>query len=243
MSRSSLASIGAGSQHLRGKLGSTLARKGKDSMSVYIIERVDELLEMEIPAAGFDLNANSSTGFDPLSSTQIPLIRGFNATTSIASTSRLERRKKRAGIVEKSLGLEEGESLGLKGRESTARGLLEDGENGDKGLGIGGKKKGGKGKGRKSHLGERAEMSFEELVNEEREVEVDMGNLGIRRVSGHPFICANGSRLIFVLQAVINSQIGDVESKIAALDSIRDDLRRRLLGLREEELELEDECS
>ena len=33
-----------------------------------------------------------------------------------------------------------------------------------------------------------------------------------------------------------------MEAKISALDSIRDDLRRRLLGLREEELELEDEC-
>ena len=168
-----------------GAFGSTplVGRAQKDSTSVYIIERVDELLGMDIPSAGFDFNAEGNT-----SSGQIPLIRGFNATTSIASTSRLERRKKRAGLIEKSLGLEEGESLGLKGRESASRGLLNGvtEESEKEGLGIGGKKKGGKGKGRKSHLGERAEMSFEELVQEEQEVEVDMGNLGIRRVSCSP---------------------------------------------------------
>ena len=153
------------------------------STGIYIMERVDELLSLEIPPAGFDFNGNGNgNGND---GGQIPLIRGFNATNSMASTSRLERRKKRAGLVEKSLGLSEGESLGLAGRENGERGLLDNGLGGiGEGLGIGGKKKGGKGKGRKSHLfAERAEMSFEELVVEEREVEVDMGNLGIRRVS------------------------------------------------------------
>lgn len=42
---------------------------------------------------------------------------------------------------------------------------------------------------------------------------------------------------------MINSQIHDVEVKINELAAIRDDLRRSLLGLREEELELEDECT
>lgn len=42
-------------------------------------------------------------------------------------------------------------------------------------------------------------------------------------------------------QAVLNGQIGEVEQKIAELDAIRDGLKRGLLGLREEELELEDE--
>lgn len=39
----------------------------------------------------------------------------------------------------------------------------------------------------------------------------------------------------------MNGQIGEVEQKIAELDAIRDGLKRGLLGLREEELELEDE--
>lgn len=43
------------------------------------------------------------------------------------------------------------------------------------------------------------------------------------------------------MQAVLNGQIGEVEHKIAELDAIRDGLKRGLLGLREEELELEDE--
>ncbi len=40
---------------------------------------------------------------------------------------------------------------------------------------------------------------------------------------------------------MLNGQIGEVEQKIAELDAIRDGLKRGLLGLREEELELEDE--
>lgn len=40
---------------------------------------------------------------------------------------------------------------------------------------------------------------------------------------------------------MLNGQIGEVEQKIAELDAIRDGLKRGLLGLREEQLELEDE--
>lgn len=39
----------------------------------------------------------------------------------------------------------------------------------------------------------------------------------------------------------MNGEIGEIEAKIAALDTVREGLRRGLLGLREEELELEDE--
>lgn len=42
-------------------------------------------------------------------------------------------------------------------------------------------------------------------------------------------------------QALLNSQIVEVDNKIAGLDAIREGLRRSLLTLREEELELEDE--
>ena len=42
-------------------------------------------------------------------------------------------------------------------------------------------------------------------------------------------------------QTIISKEIEDVDRKIAALDVIRSDLKRSLLGLREEELELADE--
>lgn len=43
------------------------------------------------------------------------------------------------------------------------------------------------------------------------------------------------------MQALLNAEIDQIEHKIADLDVIRQDLRRGLLGLREEELELDDE--
>lgn len=43
-------------------------------------------------------------------------------------------------------------------------------------------------------------------------------------------------------QMLINSEISEVEAKIAALEKVKRDLNQNLLGLKEEELELNDEC-
>lgn len=61
-----------------------------------------------------------------------------------------------------------------------------------------------------------------ELEGDLKAVGKDMNNVAVRR-------------------ALLNSQIRDVEVKIKELEVIRDGFRKGLLGLREEELELEDE--
>lgn len=179
--RSSIVSIGAGSVQLRGKLGLGNGYN-RDATSLYIIERVDELLEMEIPPLT-GAYSNGGGGGGKGEGENVPLIRGFMATTSIASTSRIERRKKRAGVSSKLLGLEEGESLGLRERESAARGLMGSEQKEEEGLGIGGKRKKIKGKGGQRKE-ERGEMSFEELVAEEKEIVGDMENVVVKRVRG-----------------------------------------------------------
>ncbi|KAI5477173.1 mitochondrial division protein [Pseudohyphozyma bogoriensis] len=218
---------------LRGKLG--WLAKGNDANSLLILERVDELLAMDVPPAPFDLASHLSS--QPSASTsgtrkgitipapdeQVPLIRGFQATTPAAQLKKVERRRKRAGLGELALGLDG--KLGLKERVDKARGLLADvDEFGE--LNINRRTSAGKrrktSKGADGKRDDEPEMSVDELVKEAKEVEEDMGNVAVRR-------------------SLLNTQISEVEAKIAALDSIREGLRHGLLGLREEELELEDE--
>lgn len=206
---------------------------------------------MEVPPAPFDLSpanpASTQARLEfPSPDTAVPLIRGFQATAPSASLARTERRKQRAGLGEKALGLEG--PLGLKAKVDQARGMLGGPEEGEEGFSIGRKagvkkvrKKGKKG----LEDGNAIEQSAEELEKEAAAVEEDMANVAVRRVSTPTALASmlHSSVLTtaFILQAVLNGQIGEVEQKIAELDAIRDGLKRGLLGLREEELELEDE--
>ncbi|KAL8293674.1 hypothetical protein RQP46_000375 [Phenoliferia psychrophenolica] len=240
--RDTASSFGATSNSiLRGRLGWT--GQPTDSTAVYILERVDELLQMDVPPAPFELspppatnpqgwNARQSLEF-PAPDAQVPLIRGFAATTPAAQIARAERRRRRAGVGEAALGLD-GSKLGLKARGDRARGLLADGQEEASELGINRRTTGsGSSKRRKAPKGasefgvavsDELEMSPEELAKDGEAVQQDMGNVAVKR-------------------ALLNSQISEVDSKMAALDAIREGLRRSLLSLREEELELEDELS
>ena len=241
--------LGTTSASLRNRLG--WPGKEQSSNQIYIRERIEDLLRMEVPPAPFDLSPSNPATTParlefPSPDTAVPLIRGFHATAPSASLARTERRKQRAGLGEKALGLEG--PLGLKAKVDQARGMLGGPEEGEEGLSIGrkaGVKKVRK-KGRKGlDDGPAVEQSVDELEKEASAVEDDMANVAVRRVSP---AAARGSHLAAVLtahtsylQAVLNGQIGEVEQKIAELDAIRDGMKRGLLGLREEELELEDE--
>lgn len=237
---------------------------------------------MEIPPAPFELSpAGNALGGKqqqqridfPAPDAHVPLIRGFMATTPAARSSRLDRRRKRAGLGELALGLESGSKLGLKERGDKARGLLGGGEadaDGDelgelginrRASGVPKRKKragrrsdvlGGGSLGAKSGGGlgavdeeELPEMTLQELESDAKAIGDDMSNVAVRRVSSALALSARSGRAMLTLardlQALLNGEISEVDKKIAALDAIREGLRRNLLGLREEELELEDE--
>lgn len=146
---------------------------------------------MELPPAPFELSPAAPSGL--LTSPQrrlelpadgaVPLIRGFQATAPSAQTARLERRRQRAGLGEKVLGLDG--PLGLKARGEQARGLLG-GQDDEDGLVIG-RKAGVKKVRKKKNKGEDGEgvveRSLEELEGEVKAVEDDMANVVVRRVS------------------------------------------------------------
>ncbi|GAA5903223.1 hypothetical protein JCM5296_001210 [Sporobolomyces johnsonii] len=213
---------------------------------LYIRERVDELLRLPIPAAPFSLSTaptpatvpgQKSIEPPPRPEDPVPLYAGFKATIPTSQASKLERRKRRALLSEQALGLERGGKLGLKARGDKARGLLggagdrvdEFGQVGDDSLSIGRKPRHSRRK-RNSVLAPSSSSnpasdppaSRVELESDAAAVEGDMANVAVRR-------------------ALLNGQIRDVEAQIARLEEIREGLRKGLLGLREEELELEDE--
>ncbi|BGP50286.1 Mitochondrial fission protein [Rhodotorula kratochvilovae] len=206
------------------------------STQLYLRDRVDDLLSLPVPAAPFPLSTGSGDrALDappPRPDDPVPLLRGFEATIPAAQAPRAERRRRRALAGERALGLEGGGRLGLKERGERARGSLlgasEFGEpaEGDREVTIGRRSKGRRGGGRAVGEDEGATKppleSREDLERDAGEVQRDMGNVAVRR-------------------ALVNGQIKDVEERIAKLDKVREELRRGLLGLREEELELEDE--
>ncbi|GAA6012326.1 hypothetical protein JCM10207_002805 [Rhodosporidiobolus poonsookiae] len=227
------------------------------STQLYLRDRVDDLLRLPVPAAPFPLSSSapsSSSTAAPLAleapppkpDDPVPLYAGFRATIPAAQAPKLERRRRRALISERALGIEEGKRLGLKERGERARGLLANGEAGEFGEMPEEAEKGAEGedgfhvgrrsKGRKTRKGKEPAHpgsaggaggdapleSRDELETDAREVEGDMRNVAVRR-------------------ALVNGQIREVEDKIRALERVREELRRGLMGLREEELELEDE--
>ncbi|GAA5908537.1 hypothetical protein JCM6882_001293 [Rhodosporidiobolus microsporus] len=226
------------------------------STQLYLRDRVDDLLRLPVPAAPFPLSttthSSSTTGAvaaieapPPRPDDPVPLYQGFRATIPAAAASKAERRRRRALLSEKALGIEGGAKLGLRERGEKARGLLLNGEDGtgefgelkgeadgegEDGLHIGLRSKGrsskGGRKGKKAHgAGEDDLLALEsrdDLEKDAKEVEGDMANVAVRR-------------------ALVNGQMRELEEKIRGLEKAREELRRGLLGLREEELELEDE--
>ncbi|GAA6018351.1 hypothetical protein JCM11491_005942 [Sporobolomyces phaffii] len=231
-------------ESLRRKLGFLRTGLAIDSSNVttswaqlghdlYIRDRVDELLRLPVPPTPFAFTSSApatrmidapAPAPPPRPDHAVPLLQGFQATIPTANQARVERRRRRALESEHRLGLRHGARLGLKERGDRARGLLNDvvveeqDERDDDDLSRIGRR-------RKPPLAAHdahAPPSRNELEGDLHAVGRDMNNVKVRR-------------------ALLNSQIRDVDAKIKELEQVRDGFRKGLLGLREEELELEDE--
>jgi division protein 1 len=213
----------------------------RTAVDLAILEQVDELLSLPIPSASTSSGFNPQLAIQAAPQTQhaVSLLAGFQATTPASSKSRQARRKRRAHL---------GEShLGYRSKSDGARGLLSGGDDEDfvmvspeaRRHTMGGPdfmpdtpSRPSKGRARKSmaELGYGASEAStpvetrEELEQDVTEIERDRAHIEVRR-------------------KLVLSEIEDVDSKITALDKIRTDLKKALLTLREEELELADESA
>ncbi|KAK0525834.1 Mitochondrial fission protein [Tilletia horrida] len=159
---------------------------------------------------------------------QVSLLDGFNATLPSALQGRTRRRKARASHRP---------PMGLKAMGDSARGLLTD-------AGVGGSDPAAAAeaaaastfetkearKARKAARGASlgkdaaAPLTAAELEAQVEEIRQDKERLNVRRM-------------------LLTAEITEVDTKIAALEAVRNDLHRGLVGMREEELELDEELT
>jgi division protein 1 len=208
------------------------------------LEQVDELLSLPIPSPSTSSAFNPQLAIQaaPLASNAVSLLAGFQATTPSSSKARQARRKRRAHMGESHLNYS---SMNYRAKADAARGLLASNDEEDfvmvspdarrhtlgSGSTPGTPSRSSKARIRKSmaELGYAREPGAametkEELEQDIREIEQDRKNIEVRR-------------------KLVLSEVEDVDAKIAALDKIRTDLKKALLTLREEELELADESA
>lgn len=151
----------------------------------------------------------------------VSLLRGFNATMPSATRGKARRRQTRAVGTPR---------LGLKKLSVRARGLLTEAEQEQEHDSSASEEdavvvnKRGKRRGRtRESLGASVTLGKEELIRQQEEILRDRENLHVRR-------------------ALITSEIDEIARKVNALDAVRSQLESDLLKLKEDELELNDEC-
>lgn len=230
------------------------------ALDLAVVESVDQLLALPIDPPATSSSSSSAnqrllTEGSPASSQQqhVPFFTGYQATAPSASQARKNRRRRRAYLGESHLGIAHGSELGLKQRMEQARGLLDEASSTSSIIGSDETLE-GEGdfefvrhshasasstpvKGKSSRVrrtmaasrystrpdaGASDRLSRAELIQDIQEIEQDQRHLTTRR-------------------QVLTEEATALDERINKLQAAREDLRRGLLGLREEELELEDE--
>lgn len=202
----------------------TLGNRRITSRDLQIVEATDELLDADIP----EVEGVAS---------DVSLLRGFNATIPSAEKNRTRRKQMRNVETPR---------IGLKKLGMSARGMMMQDEeersvaSEDDVVVVTRPDERGKRKGRRrarESLGTAKALGKNELNRQTQEILLDRENIHVRRV------CSSVAYPSFsdVTQSLINSEIAEINNKIKALDSIRDELEQDLLKLHEDELELDDE--
>lgn len=235
------------------------------ALDLAVVESVDELLALPVdPPTSSDqrlLTATSGSHGHHAGSAQaqqqVPFFAGYQATAPAASQARRNRRRRRAYLGESHLGISHGSEMGLRQRLDQARGLLDEG--GSTTSSVIGSDETAEAEGefeiiRHAHANTPTKpkrvasqttprvrrtmaashystgpdaaasdrLSRAELLQDIQEIEQDQKHLGTRR-------------------QVLTDEAAALDERISRLQAAREDLRRGLLGLKEEELELEDE--
>jgi division protein 1 len=192
---------------------------------------------------------------------KVNLLEGFNATMPAARARKLARRKRRAILSERQLGITAGvNELGLKERGDRARGLL-----GDIDVAGGGqyvvdsiestpKKRIVKSKRRTSFMPiplqrPSASTSTSASTEELRAGSEDANNTApMEELLTKPELeqdlkeIKQDKKALLIRRKLTLKDLNDLEDKMKKLELLKDELGRRLLELKEEELELDDEC-
>ena len=173
-------------------------------------------------------------------SSRVGLLEGFNATLPSARLRKSARRRRRAGISERQLGIQAGANeLGLKERGDRARGLLSDFV--VESIESTPRKRTIKAKRRSSFMPASAAvianaasrtLDLDEEQAETRtrpELEIEAKEIGLDKDA------------LQVRRRLVLKDLDQIEDRILNLEVIKKELGDKLLQLKEEELELDDE--
>lgn len=196
------------------RLGNTIRQGPVTSTDLKALEASYQILS-SINSANIEEEIQDPKGV----AKEVSLLRGFQATLPSNLDGRARRRKQRG---------RDDFHLGLKNMSDNARGMLVNGSTSfdssiEEDGGLQQKQK-EKRRARRSLANKAKEvpLTLEELEGQREEILTEKENLNVRRM-------------------IINSDIAEVEARIASMLVVKQNLQKSLLGLREEELELNDE--
>lgn len=209
---------------------------GTTSQELFVLEESDRILATA--AQDLDLKSNTDTskstrgileGTKKRSDPSVSLLRGFQATVPSSAEGRSRRRKVRAIAS----GFEDGPQgptkLGLKAMGDKARGLMVEGVETEPVSAFQAREQRHARRNQATRIMSRgkdgmrpATIQLEELDRQLHEIEKEQDDIGVKR-------------------SLIAAEVATVDAKIQVLERIKAGLNDKLLGLREEELELNDE--
>ncbi|SPO32586.1 related to CAF4 - CCR4 associated factor [Ustilago trichophora] len=206
---------------------------GITSHELFVLEESDRILATA--AQDLDLDANQTgpraaiEGPRSKSEPSVSLLRGFQATIPSSTEGRQRRRRVRAIASGFEDGPEGPTKLGLKAMGDKARGLMVEGVESEPVSAFQAREQRHARRNQASRILSRGKdgtrtsvIELEELERQLREIEREQDDVGVRR-------------------SLIDSELAAVDAKIKVLEKIKAGLNKKLLGLREEELELNDE--
>ncbi|SNX85985.1 related to CAF4 - CCR4 associated factor [Melanopsichium pennsylvanicum] len=206
---------------------------GITSHELFVLEESDRILATA--AQDLDLDANQTgpraaiEGAKSKSEPSVSLLRGFQASIPSATEGRQRRRRVRAIASGFEDGPEGPTKLGLKAMGEKARGLMVEGLETESVSAFQAREQRHARRNQASRVlsrgkdgGRTSTIELEELERQLCEIEREQDDVGVRR-------------------SLIDSELATVDAKIKVLEKIKAGLNKKLLGLREEELELNDE--
>ncbi|PWY98263.1 mitochondrial division protein 1 [Testicularia cyperi] len=209
---------------------------GVTSHELFVLEESDRILATAAQDLDLDGNADARgtvrgtiEGAKIRNDPSVSLLRGFQATIPSSTEGRNRRRKVRAIAS----GFEDGPDgptkLGLKAMGDKARGLMVEGAETEPVSAFQAREQRHARRNQANRILSRGKdgvrgstIQLEELERQLHEIEKEQDDIGVRRT-------------------LIASEIAAVDAKIQVLERIKSGLNDKVLGLREEELELNDE--
>lgn len=194
--------------------------------------QIDQLLALDLPT---DPHASSQSA-----EVEIPLLTGFRASLPSSMDAKNQRRRRRAQLGERILGLDDS-SLGLRDKLAAETGMLDRASSRPR------KSVGGEipsrlpPKPRRPAGRRQTDIGLAKSVSQSRDNAPEVPELSLAELQTELQEILTDQRHLKIRKELVNEDLTRLDHQILKLAQIREDLERSMLSLKEEELELLDE--